>query len=339
MLFHREIASPQRAWLSGARVFFIGISTCVSFLISCGGLGFIVYPSPTPSPTWTAPPLPSETPHPTLTPILFPTHSPTTPPTETPPPTLTWTPTLTLEPQPVFQGPGEVVVPILLYHHIGFSLQEETVYYISPEAFDRQMNLLYHWGYETISVELLVRAIREGASLPPKPVILTFDDGSESTYATALPIMQRYGFTGAAYVVLNYVGIPRHMNVDQIRSLHASGWEIGSHSLSHRDLTLHPGRQENEIVESRRRLERLLGIPVLSFAYPFGAYDETSLQNVHSAGYIAAMGLGNETVQGSKNLFYLSRRPVRGTDDLRSFSLLLPWREEQYDLPPVTIVP
>ena len=86
-----------------------------------------------------------------------------------------------------------------------FSLQGETVYYVSPEAFDRQMNLLYQWGYRTISVELLARAIQEGAELPPKPIILTFDDGSETTYMNALPIMQRYGFTGASYIVYNYV--------------------------------------------------------------------------------------------------------------------------------------
>src|SRR5574339_54700 len=113
-------------------------------------------------------------------------------PSDTPPPAPTLTPTLTLEPQPVRQGPGEIIVPILLYHHIGFSLQGNTIYYVSPEAFDQQMNLLYQWGYQTISVELLVRAIKEGAELPTKPVILSFDDGSETVYSTALPLMERY---------------------------------------------------------------------------------------------------------------------------------------------------
>jgi peptidoglycan/xylan/chitin deacetylase (PgdA/CDA1 family) len=237
------------------------------------------------------------------------------------------------------QGPGEIVVPILLYHHIGFSLQDEQVYYVSPEVFEQQMNLLYQWGYKTISVELLARAITIGAELPPKPIILTFDDGSDTTYTTALPIMQKYGFTGVSYIVRNFIGFTHYMNTDQIRALHAAGWEIGSHGLSHKDLTVPPYRQEDEIVESRRRLEALLGIPVLSFAYPFGAYDDTALQNVYSAGYIAAMGLGNESVQGNKNLFYLYRQPVRGTDDLRAFVSRLPWREESYDLPALTIVP
>ena len=239
----------------------------------------------------------------------------------------------------MLQGPGDLVVPILLYHHIGFSLKDETVYYISPEMFDRQMNLLYQWGYKTISVELLARAIQGGAELPPKPIVLTFDDGSDTTYRTAFPIMQRYRFTGTSYIVRNYVGLTNYMNVDQIRALYAAGWEIGSHGLSHRDLTAHPERQDNEIVQSRRQLEALLGVPVLSFAYPFGAYNDDSLHYVHLSGYVAAAGLGNESLQGNKNLFYLSRQAVRGTDDLITFGSRLPWRQDQYDLPPVTIVP
>jgi peptidoglycan/xylan/chitin deacetylase (PgdA/CDA1 family) len=237
------------------------------------------------------------------------------------------------------QGPGQVVVPILLYHHIGFSLAEDSAYYVSPEVFDQQMNLLYQWGYRTIPVELLARAIREGAQLPPKPVILTFDDGSESTYSTALPIMQRYQFTGVSYIVYHYVGITNYMNADEIRTLYTAGWEIGSHGLTHRDLTTRPDRQEDEIVGSRRQLESLLGIPISSFAYPFGAYDESSLGYVQFADYTAAMGLGNESAQGTKNLFYLYRQAVRGTDDLPTFAARLPWRQDQYDLPPVTIVP
>ena len=321
------------------RRIFVCVSALTLTLISCGGLSLVVAPSPTITPVWTPSSLPLPTAYPTVTPIVFPTYTPTLLPTETAIPTATLAATVSFEPQWVLQGPNQVIVPILLYHHIGFSLKDDTVYYVSPEEFDRQMNLLYQWGYKTIPVELLARAIREGAELPPKPIVLTFDDGSESTYTTALPIMQRYHFTGICYIVSNYVGITNYMGADQIRMLYASGWEIGSHSLSHIDLTARPDRQEKEIIESRRHLESLLGVPVLSFAYPFGAYDESSLGYVHLAGYIAAVGLGNESLQETKNLFYLYRQAVRGTDDLRTFALRLPWREDVYELPAVTIVP
>jgi peptidoglycan/xylan/chitin deacetylase (PgdA/CDA1 family) len=168
---------------------------------------------------------------------------------------------------------------------------------------------------------------------------VTFDDGSETVYSTALPIMQRYGFTGTAFIVYNYIGIPRYMSANEIKALSAASWEIGSHSLSHGDLTTRPDRQTDEIVESRRRLQSLLGVPILSFAYPFGAYNDDSLHNVHFAGYIAALGLGNETLQSNKNLFYLSRQAVKGTDDLNSFSMMLPWRGDINNLPALTIVP
>jgi peptidoglycan/xylan/chitin deacetylase (PgdA/CDA1 family) len=316
-----------------------GISGLTLLLVGCGGLSLVASPTAIIAATWTTSPLPSPTPPATLTPIFFPTNTSTFLPSETPLPTFTFTTTLTLEPQWYRQGPDQVIVPILLYHHIGFSLQGDTVYYVSPDTFDKQLNLLYQWGYKTISVQLLVKAIKEGTELPPKPILLTFDDGSETIYENALPMMQRYNFTGVSYIVYNYVGIRNYMNADQIRALYAAGWEVGSHGLSHKDLTARPDRQMDEIVESRRRLESLLGVPVLSFAYPFGSYDSDSLHYVHQAGYIAAMGLGNETLQGNKNLFYLYRQAVKGSEDLRTFTLHLPWRQDQYDLPALTIVP
>lgn len=288
--------------------------------------------------TQTASPLPSPTQIATVTPILFPTNTPTPAPSETPLPTFTLTPTAIFEPQWYLQGPGEVIVPILLYHHIALH-QSENIYYVAPDAFERQMHLLHEWGYTTISVEVMVKAIKEGAELPPKPILLTFDDGSETIYTNALPIMQKYNFTGTAYFVYNYVGTQNYMNPDQIRGLYASGWEIGSHSLSHVDLTERPDRQMDEIVESRRKLQSLLGVPILSFSYPFGAYDHNSVYYAHYAGYLAAMGLANESLQGNKNLFYLYRQAVKGSDDLRTFALLLPWREDLDHLSALTIMP
>jgi peptidoglycan/xylan/chitin deacetylase (PgdA/CDA1 family) len=316
-----------------------GVAGFAVLLLGCGGLT-IIAPSPTPVPkATTTEGVPSPIQPATITPIAFPTYTATLIPSETPLPTSTLLPTLTSEPQWFLQGPGQIVVPILLYHHIGYSLRGDTTYYVSPDLFDQQLNLLYQWGYRTISIELLAKAIQQGADLPPKPILLTFDDGSETIFENALSIMRRYKFTGVSYIVYNYIGTVNYMDADQIRVLYAAGWEIGSHSLSHRDLTANPGRQMDEIVESRRRLEALLGIPVLSFAYPFGAYDSNSLHYVHQAGYIAAMGLGNESLQGDKNLFYLYRQAVNGSEDLRAFALHLPWRMDQYDLPPLTIVP
>ena len=225
-----------------------------------------------------------------------------------------------------FQGPDAVLVPILLYHRIDVSLIDSQ-YYVSPDNFEEQMKLLRDWGYTTITTKLLVKAIAEGADLPLHSVLITFDDGHLNNYAAAFPIMQKYGFTGVVYIIGEYMGTPGYMSVDQIKEMAEVGWEVGSHSMSHPDLTaLDRQQQLYEIVESRGFLESELDVPVLTFAYPFGEFDGAVINLAYSAGYIAGMGLGYTYDQGTSNLFALRRRGVNGTRDLNSFASSLPWQ-------------
>ena len=299
-----------------------------------------IQPIPTPSiePTWTMSPLPTQTVTDTVQQTLSPTETVTPLPSETPLPTFTFTPTITPVPQWIFQGPNEVNVPILLYHHIGDSLSNSP-YYVSAHEFEQQMYLLHEWGYQTISVELMISAIKGGAMLPPRPIILTFDDGSQSVYSTALPIMQKYDFTGTVYLVNNYLGISNYLNIEEVRALYAAGWEVGSHSITHTDLTIPSIDQEKEIVESRFRLQRQLDVPVRTFAYPYGAYNVDSVYFARYAGYIGAVGLGTSAWQGNKNLYYLYRRDIKGTYDLQTFASFLPWQNDMNNLPILTLVP
>jgi peptidoglycan/xylan/chitin deacetylase (PgdA/CDA1 family) len=284
-------------------------------------------------------PLPTQVFTDTLQPTLSPTETFIPQPSETPLPTFTSTVDFTDISQWTLQGPNEVNVPILLYHHIGIS-PSGSLYYVSPYAFEQQMYLLHAWGYQTISVETMIAVIKGGGLLPPRPIILTFDDGSESVYSTALPIMQKYNFTGTIYLVNNYVGAANFLNVEEVRELYEAGWEVGSHSITHTDLTLPSVDQEKEIIESRFRLNRQLDdIPVLTFAYPFGAYNVDSVYFARYAGYIGAVGLGASTRQGNKNLYYLYRRDIKGTYDIQTFASFLPWQNDMENLPIMTIVP
>jgi peptidoglycan/xylan/chitin deacetylase (PgdA/CDA1 family) len=297
----------------------------VSFLLSACGSAVVAAPQPafvetaSPSATQTA----SLTPTSTQTPTITPTY------------TLTPTPTTTR----VAQGPDTVVLPILLYHRIGVS-PTNNQYYLAPEKFETQMKLLHDWEYTVIPVELLVKTIQEGADLPPRPVILTFDDGDISVYTTAFPIMQKYGLTGVVYIVGNYMGTEGYMTAGQIKELVAAGWEVGSHSRSHRDLTrLAPEVQRMEIVEARKVLQEATGAQVLSFAYPFGIMNNAVGDYVHFAGYVAAMGLGFTPDQGKSNLFWLQRRDVKGDTDIKRFASFLPWQGNPDRMPTDTPTP
>ncbi len=235
----------------------------------------------------------------------------------------TITPVVTM-PTAVFvkQGPGKIICPILLYHHIAIS-KTNNIYYVPPLEFRAQMQALKQWGYTSISPTLLAKAINFGAKLPERPVVISFDDGDLSVYTDAFPIMQEFGFTGVNYIVVNYIGMEGFMSVDQLKELAAAGWETGSHSMTHSDLTQNR-RVEWEVVQSRHSLEELLGVKVETFAYPYGIKTVVSLGLVKD-NYRAAMGLGSLVRQEPGNLFYLWRRPVDPGWDLHTFGSFLPW--------------
>jgi peptidoglycan/xylan/chitin deacetylase (PgdA/CDA1 family) len=288
----------------------------LSILLSGCGIGILAESTPTVTMTVTPPP-------PTATATVTSTS--------------TITPTFTASPIPtttrVHQGPDKVQVPIILYHWIAVS-PINSPYYVRPDKFDEEMKLLHDWGYTTITTEMLIKAINEGADLPPRPILITFDDGHLNNYTTAFPIMYKYGFTGTLYIVSNYMGTDNYMNADQIKDMAAAGWEVGSHSISHLDLTtLDPYRQRQEIVDSRTRLENALGVPVLTIAYPFGISNPGVIDYAHFAGYIGGMSLGYTYDQGVSNLYTLQRRDIKGTYDVKQFASFLPWQGDPIFLP------
>ena len=297
----------------------------LSILLSACGTGPVSTPTATVTFTSSAP---SETP--TITPTFTASATFTSSPTPTP----TW----------VFSGPDHVIVPILLYHWIAVSPSDgpyyKSPYYVKPEVFEEEIKLLHDCEYTTISIDMLLKAITEGTELPPRPVLITFDDGHLNNYTTAFPIMEKYGFKGILYVVGNYIGTEDYMNADQIREMAAAGWEVGSHSMSHADLsTLDPQRQRYEVVESREFLEETLGLPVRTIAYPFGSSNSSVIDYAHFAGFIAGMSLGFTHDQGSGNRFTLQRRDIKGTYDVKQFASFLPWQGDPIYLPTDTPTP
>jgi peptidoglycan/xylan/chitin deacetylase (PgdA/CDA1 family) len=304
---------------------FVLILIAALLLTGCNGM---VFASPILTPTATAIPLTS-----TGTPIVKPsaTQMIVSTPGLSPTPTSTW----------VAQGPDQVKVPILLYHHIAVS-PIGSRYYVPPDKFETEIKLLHDWGYSPITTTMLVNSIRAGASLPPRPIIITFDDANEDNYMNAFPIMKKYGFTGVLYLPYDYIGTNGYLTVDQIKEMAAAGWEIGSHSLTHsiNFPIMDSATLRAEIVDSRKKLMVLLGLPILTFAYPFGDAPNGAVDYVHFAGYIAGMGATGYTAdQGTGNLFVLQRCEIKGSDDAKSMTRFLPWLGDPSYLPTNTPTP
>ena len=253
---------------------------------------------------------------------LTPSATATPLPTYTPSPTATNTATLT--PQWILNESGYAAVPILLYHHISDE-QPFSRFYVGPAAFEEQMRSLQDWGYTTISMSLFIEALTEGAELPPRPIVITFDDGHSSVYENAFPVMQELGFIGVNYIVATRLESENFMDTEQLLEMQDAGWEVGGHSMTHSDLTEIHDEARYEILEPRLILEEALGSDVDTFAYPFGAIDSFVADRVQDYGYSAGIGLGPSWEHGWATLFYISRIEVYGGTDLAGFAGILPW--------------
>jgi peptidoglycan/xylan/chitin deacetylase (PgdA/CDA1 family) len=174
-------------------------------------------------------------------------------------------------------------LPALLYHHVGPRLRDSryAALNVSAEKFERQMSWLARKGYMGIRPLDWLAWLLHGTALPPKPVLLTFDDAYADFPDYALPVLLRYSFRAVVFVVTGWIGARNSwdgaplMSAHQIRQCSAHGIEFGAHSRTHPDLTSLSGTQLwEEIAGSAEDLSAIIGTRVTSFAYPYGFWSE-----------------------------------------------------------------
>ncbi|MFH1312275.1 MAG: polysaccharide deacetylase family protein [Candidatus Eisenbacteria bacterium] len=181
---------------------------------------------------------------------------------------------------------------IFTYHKIGqqFELGITTV---RKQTFGAHLDFLSGLGLEFVTASEADTAYR-----PVRQVAITFDDGYESVYSDACLEMEPRGIGGTVFPVVGSIDgynkwdvqLSRrpfkHLSWPQLRELSAGGFEVGSHTLSHRDLTrLDPKTLRRELGESRAMLEEHLGTGVTAISYPFGRFSARVIEEALEAGY------------------------------------------------------
>lgn len=241
-------------------------------------------------------------------------------------PTLTpgRTPTPTLPP-----GGPIASVPILMYHYVrpepGANDPIGQDLSVSPEHFAEQMAWLAAQGYTTLTISELEAARQGEIGLPPKPVVLTFDDGYRDFYTAAFPLLKRYGFKATVFVVTGFVDQPRYVTWDMLGEMDRSGLvEIGSHTVSHVELpSLSDAQATRELTESKQALERHLGHPVPSFCYPSGRVNDHTVALVKAAGYDIAVTTQFGWSKATQDSLLLPRVRIHGSETLAQFQAAL----------------
>ncbi len=181
----------------------------------------------------------------------------------------------------------------LMYHHIGQTdkTDDQFPFTITPQRLEEHLLLLKRKGYTPVGLSELEQAFRTGRRLPEKPVLLTFDDGYEDNFTRLFPLLQKHKAKALIFLITDYIGQkPGYMNWEQIRQMQASGLaEFGSHTATHARLRrLNKEDIMRELTQSKRAIEQNLGVPCLSFCYPFGSggLDKRVRPLVFQAGYL-----------------------------------------------------
>jgi peptidoglycan/xylan/chitin deacetylase (PgdA/CDA1 family) len=213
--------------------------------------------------------------------------------------------------------PGNATVPILMYHVINPPPAGAPYpgLYVPAEEFAAQMQALKAAGWHAVTMDQLKANWTRGVPLGPgKPIVLSFDNGYESQYTNALPVLRRLGWTGVENIQLS--GLPPSqggLTDAQVRGLVAAGWELDTQGISHADLiTLDASGLRYQIDTARQTLRQRYGVPVNWFCYPSGHYNATVIAAVKAAGFVGSTTVVPGWASRSDDPYRLPRLRVLG---------------------------
>jgi peptidoglycan/xylan/chitin deacetylase (PgdA/CDA1 family) len=222
-----------------------------------------------------------------------------------------------------------------MYHEISEPAQATWGHLaVSPAVFREQLAYLHHAGYTTLTAGALASLLAQSGQVPPRAVILTFDDGFEDFHRHAVPTLAEYGFTATVFVTTGWVqdvgsdsaaGRPgRMLSWSQVAEATAAGMEAGAHSCQHPQLDQIPvARLRDELCVSKAQLEDKLGIPVPGLAYPYGYSNGMVREVARAAGYHYGYAVRNTITTSRSDRFRLPRLTVHHSTGLSEFRRLV----------------
>jgi peptidoglycan/xylan/chitin deacetylase (PgdA/CDA1 family) len=239
----------------------------------------------------------------------------------------THTPAPTNTPKPL---PVSARVPILMYHYIADPapntdrIRRELS--VSLADFEAQLKYLKDNGYTAISLYQLHDHLFKGNDLPPKPIVLTFDDGYLDHYTNAFPLLKKYGMSATFFVVTDYANYknPEHLTWEMMREMFAAGMSIESHSRTHIDLRNRSnGLLAWELLGPVEQIEAFIGKRPRFFSYPTGRYDARVIQVLRDIQTYAAVTTEWGFSHTRSNTLTWSRIRIRNSTTIEGFANLV----------------
>jgi len=208
-------------------------------------------------------------------------------------------------------------IPILCYHN--FSERTNTNITLSRGRFEEQVRALSDSGYHTILPDALYDYLTKGKVLPPKTILITFDDSREAQYTIAEPILRKYGFTASFYIMTVCLDKPNYLSSANLKDLSARGYCIAAHTFDHPMVNhIKSNEWKKELLQPKLVLEQIIGGPVNYFGYPYGAWTNEAIQKLKQYGYKAAFQLSDKK-SDQEPLFTIRRLMVHGNWTIDQF--------------------
>jgi peptidoglycan/xylan/chitin deacetylase (PgdA/CDA1 family) len=225
--------------------------------------------------------------------------------------------TSAIRPQNRATQPGKEAVPILMYHVIAAPPPGAPFpgLYVAPSEFAAQVQALKRAGWHAVTLDQVQTYWQRGVPLGAgKPIVLSFDNGYQSQYTQALPVLRQLGWVGDENVQLT--GLPPSqggLSQAQIHGLVAAGWELDTQGFSHADLiTLDAQQLHYQVAVARSTVQRRYHVSVNWFCYPSGHYDATVLTAVEAAGYTGSTTVVPGWAHPAEDRYRLHRLRVLG---------------------------
>ena len=173
-------------------------------------------------------------------------------------------------------------VPVLAYVSVSDTSSSSQI--VSRSAFQKHMQILYDSGYRTCQPEDLYNSM-VGGSIPPKVILITFEDSYEEHFTTVFPILKSFGFKAIFFINTVVIGKPGFLTAGQIRELSDAGHTVGAHTWSHPNL-IKPRESDLQwqVDKPRKELESIIGKPVTLFAYPSNLWSDRDIVKLKNRG-------------------------------------------------------
>ncbi len=180
-------------------------------------------------------------------------------------------------------------IVVLIYHFFedeshssGIEKPDEKAYMIHIDSFRNQMKYLKEHDFQVITLDELSK----NAVWTNRGVIITIDDGHDSIYSLALPVLNEFGFKAELFITTDWIDSPDYLSAARIKELSHKGMEIGSHAKSHKFLDdLDESMIAVELSESKSKLSSILGRTIETLAIPGGKYNKRVLEIAKTSGY------------------------------------------------------